>query len=52
VRSFKIFFSRNTEPILTRLGINHSWRKGIQVYSKEGNCPSPRGDNSKRVKIY
>jgi hypothetical protein len=25
--------------------------KGIQVCSKEGDIPSPRGDNSERVKI-
>jgi hypothetical protein len=25
--------------------------KGIQVCSNEGDNPSPRGDNSKRVKI-
>jgi hypothetical protein len=47
----KIFFSRTTGPILTRFGSNNPWRKRIQVCSKEGDCPSPRGDNSKRVKI-
>jgi hypothetical protein len=47
----KIFFSRTTGPILTRLGINH-WGGGILVCSNEGDCPSPRGDNSKRVKIH
>jgi hypothetical protein len=47
----KIFF-RNTGPILTRLGTNHSWAKGIQDCSKEGVSPSPRGDNSERVKIH
>jgi hypothetical protein len=46
------FFSKTTGPILTRLGTNHSWVKGIQVCSKEGDSPSPRGDNSERVKIY
>ena len=46
------FFSRTTGPILTRLGTNHPWVKGIQVCSKEGDSPSPRGDNSKRVKIH
>jgi hypothetical protein len=25
----KIFFSRTTGPILTRLGTNHPWGKGI-----------------------
>jgi hypothetical protein len=46
------FFSRTTAPILTRLGTNHSWREKIQVCSKEGDSPSPRGDNSERVKIH
>jgi hypothetical protein len=48
----KIFFSRTNGPILTRLGINHSCAEGIQVFSNEENCPSPRGDNSKGVKIH
>jgi hypothetical protein len=47
----KIIFSRTTGAILTRLGINHLWRERIQDCSKEGDCPSPRGDDSKRVKI-
>jgi hypothetical protein len=38
-------FSRTTRPIITRLGINHPW--GIKVCSNKGDCPSPRGDNSK-----
>jgi hypothetical protein len=46
------FFSRTTGPILTRLGTNHPWVKGIEVCSKEGDSPSPRGDNSERVKIH
>jgi hypothetical protein len=46
----KIFFSRTTWPILTRLSINHSCAKGIQVCPNEWDCPSPREDNSKRVK--
>jgi hypothetical protein len=45
-------FSRTTRPILTRLGTNHHWGKGIQDSSNEGDSPSPRGDNSKRVKIH
>jgi hypothetical protein len=45
------FFSRTTGPILTRLGTNHPWVEGIQVCSNEGDIPSPKGDNSKRVKI-
>ena len=36
LRNFKIFFSRTTEPISTKLGTNHPWVKGIQVRSKEG----------------
>jgi hypothetical protein len=47
----KIFFSRTTGPILTRLGTNHPWRERNQVFLKEGDSPSPWGDNSKRVKI-
>jgi hypothetical protein len=48
----RVFFSRTTGPILTRLGTNHSWRERIQVSLKEGDSPSPRGDNSERVKIH
>jgi hypothetical protein len=44
-------FSRTKGPILTRLGTNHPRGQGIQVCSNEGDCPSPRGDNSKRVKM-
>jgi hypothetical protein len=41
--NFCIFdFFRTTGPILTRLGTNHPWVKGIQVCSKEGDNPSPR----------
>jgi hypothetical protein len=47
----KIFFSRTTRPILTRLGTNH-WGERIQVYSNKGDSPSPRGDNSEKVKIH
>jgi hypothetical protein len=47
----KIFFSRTTGPILNRLGTDHPWVEGIQVCSYEGDNPSPRGDNSERVKI-
>jgi hypothetical protein len=51
--NFYIFdFSRTTGPILTKLGTNHPWGKVIQVCSNEGDCPSPRGDNSKTVKIH
>jgi hypothetical protein len=52
VGHLKIFFSRTIEPILSRLGTNHPWVKGIQVCSNEGDCLSPWGDNSGRVKIH
>jgi hypothetical protein len=45
-------FSRSTGLILTRLGTNHPWGEGILNCAKEGDCLSPRGDNSKRVKIH
>jgi hypothetical protein len=48
----KIFSSRTIGPILTRLGTNHPWLMGIQFFSKEGDSPFPRGDNSERVKIH
>jgi hypothetical protein len=44
------FFSRTTGPILTKLGTNHPWGEGILNCSNEGDCPSLRGDNHKRVK--
>jgi hypothetical protein len=46
------FFSRTTRSILTRLDTNHPWGEGIQVCSNEGEYPSPRGDNSKKVKMH
>jgi hypothetical protein len=48
----KIFFSGTNGPILTRLGKNHPWVRGIQVCSKEGDNPSKRGDNSERVTMH
>jgi hypothetical protein len=48
----KIFFSRTIGPILTRLGTNYPWVKGVCMWSKEGNSPFPRGNNSQRVKIH
>jgi hypothetical protein len=44
-------FSRTTQPILTRLGTDHSWIKGIQDCSKEGDSLSPRGYYCERDKI-
>jgi hypothetical protein len=37
-------------PILTRPGTNHSWGEEIQFCPNERERPSPKGDNSKRVK--
>jgi hypothetical protein len=37
--NLKIFFSRTTGPILTRLGTNHPWVKVIQICSKKGDNP-------------
>jgi hypothetical protein len=45
------FFSRTTRPILTKLGTHHLLGERIQVCSNEVERPSPREDNSKRVKI-
>jgi hypothetical protein len=45
-------FSRTTGPILTRLGTNHPREEWLQVCSNIGDCPSPRGGNSKRIKIH
>jgi hypothetical protein len=42
----KIFFSKTIGPILTRLGTNYPWIKGIPICSIEGDSPFPRGDNS------
>ena len=44
-RNLKIVFFRTTEPISTKLGINHPCVKGIQVCSNEGSRLFPRGDN-------
>jgi hypothetical protein len=49
----KIFFSRTTGPILTRLGTNHPWRDSENsIVFKEGDSPSLWGDNCERVKIH
>ena len=44
-----VFFSRTTVPISTKLGIKHSWLKGIQVYSNEFPNTCQRGDNSENI---
>jgi hypothetical protein len=46
------FFFRASGPILTRLGKKHPWAKGIQNFTNEGQPPSPRVDDSKRVEIH
>ena len=38
-RIIKIFFSRSTEPISTKLGTNHHWVTEIQVFLKKGPRP-------------
>jgi hypothetical protein len=48
----KIFSSRTTGPISTRLGTNYPWGEDIQVCSNEGRHHPLRGDNSKRVKTH
>jgi hypothetical protein len=45
-------FSRTTGLILTRLGKNHPRIERIQVSLKEGDSPSPRGDNNEMIKIH
>ena len=45
-------FSRTAGPILNRLDTNYLSVKEIQNCSKGGDFPSPRGDNSGRVKIH
>ena len=50
--NFKIFFSRTTWPISTKLGTKHPWLKGIQDRSKVGPRPFPRGDNYEIAKIH
>ena len=46
-KNLKIFFSKTTEPISTKLGTMHPWVKGIQFCSNEGPRTFPRGDNFK-----
>ena len=46
----KIFFSKNNEPVSTRLGAKHPWGKGIQVCSDEWFRYFPTGDNKKAPK--
>jgi hypothetical protein len=48
----KVFISRTTGPILTRLITNCTRGKGIQVCANEWGCPSLRGDNGERTKVH
>ena len=48
---FKIFFSRTTRPISTKLGTKYPLVKGIPVCSNEESRPSQRGDNWEIVKL-
>jgi hypothetical protein len=43
---------QKTSKHFCRLGTNHPWVKDIHVCTREGDCPSPRGDISKRIKIH
>ena len=51
-RIWKIFFSKTTEPISTKLGTMHHWVKEIQICSNEGLHPFPRAYNYEIVKIH
>ena len=50
-RNIKIFFSKTTRLISTKLGTKLAWAKGIQVYFTEGPCSLPRGDDNKKAKM-
>jgi hypothetical protein len=47
----KKILSRTSWPISSKLGINHSWVKGILYCSNEGPGPLQRGDNHKNAKM-
>jgi hypothetical protein len=46
----KSFFSRTTSQF-NKTSHKSSLEEGISVSSNKGDSPSPRGDNSKKVKI-
>jgi hypothetical protein len=50
-KSFKIFFSRTSEPNLIKLGANYFCIKGIEVCTNKGSSPLQMGDNHKNAKI-
>jgi hypothetical protein len=45
-----IFTIKYVQTNFNQLGTNRLWGEGIKVCSNEGECPSLRGDNSKRMK--
>jgi hypothetical protein len=47
----KIFFSRTSMPISSKLGINHPYVMGILNCSNKGSGPLQRGDNHKNAKM-
>ena len=49
-RNFKIFFSKTTGPISTKLGTKLSWIVGIQDYKNEGPSHLWKGDKTKSWK--
>ena len=49
---FKIFFSRTTGPISTKINLNHYLVKGIHVCSNEESRPFPKGDYYVLAKIH
>ena len=51
-RKKKIFFSRTTGPISTKLGTMPPWVIRNQVCSNKGPRPFPMGDNNEIAKIH
>ena len=51
-QNLKIFFSKTTRPISTKLSTIHPWVKGIQVSSNEGHRHFLRGDYYEIAKIH
>ena len=52
MKFIKIYFSRTTWPISTKLGTLHPWMKVIQIFFKWRATPFPRGDNYKIAKVH
>ena len=48
----KIFFSRTTGPISTKLIAKHPWIMGIQICSNEVPRPFPRIDDNEIAKLH